>query len=68
MHNYRGWFLVLRSLPEYEELVHIVVHKCITIEAGSLARQLVTYLVSTNGERASLGNLNLIIGSLLECS
>ena len=30
--------------------------------------QLVMYSVSTNGERASLANLKLTIGSLLECS
>ena len=33
-----------------------------------LVNKLVMCSVSTNGERASLANLNLTIGSLLECS
>ena len=39
-----------------------------SVSLASLARQLVMCSVSTNGERASLANLKLTIGSLLECS
>ena len=39
----------------------------VSVSLASLARPLVMCSVSTNGERASLVNLKLTIGSLLEC-
>ena len=40
----------------------------IVYQFGSNSLLLVMCSVSTNGERASLANLKLSIGSLLECS